>query len=165
MKVTTNNAYIPIAMRVPFETHGSFHAENRAGRYYVYSYRMEIAAWRPETGWTTDDRKVSRTTTGHQHQARYGIHTAQDWAACENAAHIERILSYVRDNDWRTWAALEPFYDAVDNLGAFPDSSALLDLTPDALRTLVDVGAGDTITRHLARTLLPVMTACQGSTV
>ena len=165
MRVTTQNAYDAIAMRVPFETHGSFHAETRADRYFVYSYRMEIAAWRPETGWTMDDTKVSRTTTGHQTQARYGIGTAQEWAACANAAHIERILSYVRDNDWRAWAALEPFYDAADNLEAFPDSAALLDLTPDALRTLVDVGAGDDVTRILAKTLLPVVAARQSSTV
>ena len=165
MKVTTQNAYRAIAMRVPFETHGSFHAENRAGRYFVYAYRMEIAAWRPETGWTLDDTKVSITTTGHQNNARYGIRTAQKWVACENAAHIERVLSYVRNNDWRTWAALEPFWEAVHTLEVFPENAALLDLTPDALRTLVDVGAGDNITRHLAKTLLPVVAARQSSPV
>ena len=165
MKITTQNAYMAIAMRVPFETHGSFHAERRAGRYFVYSYRMEIAAWRPETGWTTDDTKVSRTTTGHQHKARYGIHTAQEWAACENAAHIERIMAYIQSNDWRTWSALEPFGFASNILQSSPDSAALLDLTPDALRTLIDVGAGDSVSRLWARVLLPVVIARQSSTV
>ena len=163
MKITTQDAYRAIAMRVPFETHGSFHAESRAGRYFVYSYRMEIAAWRPETGWTTDDTKVSLTTTGHQHKARYGIGTAQEWAACENAVHIESILTYVRDNDWRTWAALKPFYDAVRTLEVFPESAALLDLTPDALRTIISTHDGDA--KHQAVLLLPAVIARQSSTV
>ena len=177
MKITTQDTYMAIAMRVPFETHGlnetygsfethrTFYAESRAGRYFVYSYRMEIAAWRPETGWTTDDTKVSRTTTGHQHKARYGIGTAQEWAACENAAHIESILTYVRDNDWRTWSALEPFWFAINILQSSPESAALLDLTPDALRTLADVGAGDSVSRLWARVLLPVVIVRQSSTV
>ena len=159
MKITTNDAYMAIAMHVPFETGGAMRAVRHSVSYSVYSYKMEIASWRPDMGWTTNDRKVSVSTSKHQSAARYGIHIAQTWAACENAAHIERILTYVRRNEWRAWAQVQPFCDAVHDLAAFPESAALLDLTPDALRTLVDVGAGDPIGGHIARTLLPVVIA------
>ena len=48
-------------------------------------------------------------------------------------------------------------WDAIRALIAWPESAALLDLTPDALRTLIDVADGDV--KHQAVLLLPAVIA------
>ena len=91
-----------------------------------------------------------------------------EWADALDAA-----LETVKNVDWdAVWAAAgatirsvvwDEIWGAVCALVSWPESAALLDLTPDALRTIISTHDGDV--KHHAVLLLPAVIAHQSSTV
>ena len=84
------------------------------------------------------------------------------WDATEFAAQAtawDAVWATARDAVWATArdAVRSAAGDALYALIAWDESAALLDLTPDALRTLIDVADGDV--KHQAVLLLPAVIA------
>ena len=80
------------------------------------------------------------------------------WIAAQDAVRRAAWLAVwqeVRDTVWA--AAQSALWDAIRTLIAWDESAALLDLTPDALRTIIDVADGDV--KHQAALLLPAVIA------
>ena len=105
------------------------------------------------------------------------------WSHLPSAAHIDAVLADVKarpevwdaawgaawdaawgaawDAAWRAarstsqTVAQSAAWSAVEALSAWPESTALLDLTPDALRTIISTCDGDV--KHQAVLLLPAV--------
>ena len=76
------------------------------------------------------------------HRVTWGVVGDAVWPEIQGIS-----LSAARDTAW----------DAICTLTAWPESAAMLDLTPDALRTIIDVADGDV--KHQAVLLLPAVIA------
>ncbi len=93
-----------------------------------------------------------------------------DWAVARDAAHEatwaagrEELLGEV----WGITRAVTPdtaknaVRDAIRALIAWDDSARMLDMAPEALRTLIAIAEGDV--KHQAMLLLPAVIALQGA--
>ena len=85
-------------------------------------------------------------------EAMWGAARDASWTAAQGAAR-DAVWRIARDVAWDEIRGAA--WDAIRALIAWDESAALLDLTPDALRTIVDVADGDV--KHQAVLLLPAV--------
>ena len=90
-------------------------------------------------------------------QVRPKVWSAADSQARAYVSDVGRIGARYAVKRHVAGRTTSPAWGAANTLIAWPESAALLDLTPDALRTIIDVADGDV--KHQAVLLLPAVIA------